>query len=73
MFTIKALKPQPHMHKSKHPAKDLTELGRGIKRGNPKYCLRCGQPIRRGEAWVKRTSPDRAYSVIAHARCSNGH
>ena len=69
MFTIKALKPQPHLRRRTRRVNSLTQLGRGIVPGNPKRCLHCRKPIRRGEAWVKQTSPDRAYSVIRHARC----
>jgi len=54
----------------------LTTIGRGKVKGNPQRCLKCGLPIRAGEAWVKQTSaPDPnygAYSIIFHARC-NGH
>lgn len=37
---------------------------------NPKRCLHCLKPIRRGEAWTKQTPPNRAYSIIAHDRCN---
>ncbi len=66
MFTIKPLKPQA----ARATKRELTQLGRGIVRGNPRRCFKCRKPIRRGEAWIKQTSPDRAYSVILHAQCN---
>ena len=67
MFTIKALKPQPHLRRSKRNANSLTQVGRGIVPGNPRVCIHCEQPIRRGEAWV--TSSNGEYKIIRHARC----
>ena len=58
---------------------DLTQapcitFGVGVKRGNPKLCLECGQPIQRDEAWRADTSeedPDGygRYTVIQHSPC----
>lgn len=48
-----------------------TQYGVGVVQRNPKRCLRCGQPIRRGQPWSKHTSAADpalgAYSVIVHA------
>lgn len=50
------------------------QFGVGIVKGNPRRCLICRQRIRRGEAWVKHTSPTDpelgAYSIIIHDRCN---
>ncbi len=48
-------------------------FGVGIVKGNPKRCLHCGKPIRKGEPWRKATSaadPEYGrYSVIVHSGC----
>ena len=50
-------------------------FGTGVKKGNPKLCLGCGQPIQRDETWRADTSakdPDGhgRYTVIQHSpRC----
>ena len=50
-------------------------FGTGVKKGNPKLCLGCGQPIQRDETWRADTSgedPDEygRYTVIHHSpRC----
>ena len=67
MFTIKLLKPQPHLRRRKRNANSLTQVGRGIVPGNPSRCITCRKPIRRGEAWV--TSSNGEYKVIRHGRC----
>ena len=57
--------------KAAPPARAQTpKRGVGIVKGNPKRCLRCLNPIRRGEAWTKQTSPDGAYSIIVHDHCN---
>lgn len=48
-----------------------TRFGLGIKRNNPKRCLKCSQSIKHGEAWSTDTStedPDGfgRYTVIRH-------
>ena len=51
------------------------ETGVGIVKGNPKRCLSCHNPIRKGERWVKQTSPADpkygSYSIIVHEDCTN--
>jgi hypothetical protein len=48
-----------------------TMFGIGFKRGNPKRCLLCGQPIKHGETWTKDVSaadPKHGrYSTIQHS------
>jgi hypothetical protein len=49
-----------------------TTFGVGPKRGNPRLCLHCGQPIKKGEPWSADTTaedPDGygRYTVIQHA------
>jgi len=49
-------------------------FGAGVKKSNPKRCLNCGKPIKRGEAWSASTSAEDPrygrYTVIQHApRC----
>jgi hypothetical protein len=51
-------------------AQAATVHGSGIVKGNPKLCLHCLKPIRKGEAWTKHTSRDREYSVIVHDNCN---
>jgi hypothetical protein len=50
-----------------------TEYGTGVVKGNPRLCISCRKPIRKGQAWRKDTSaadPEFGrYSVIAHADC----
>jgi hypothetical protein len=49
----------------------LITYGVGIKKGNPRLCLGCGKPIKRGESWRKDTSPEDPqlgrYSIIRHS------
>jgi hypothetical protein len=44
--------------------------GAGVAKGNPKRCLKCGQVLKKDEAWRKYTSADDPeygrYSVIVH-------
>jgi hypothetical protein len=35
-----------------------TQYGIGPKRGNPRLCLECGQPIKRGETWRRDASAE---------------
>jgi hypothetical protein len=53
-----------------------TKFGRGIVKGNPKRCIQCKQPIRKGEAWHLDVTVDGSgndgLKVITHARCPNG-
>lgn len=48
-------------------------FGAGVVKGNPKRCLKCGQVIKKDEAWRKYTSEDDPeygrYSVIVHSNC----
>jgi hypothetical protein len=55
----------------------FTTFGVGIKRGNPRKCIKCRKPIKRGESWRKDTSAADPtlgvrYSVIQHANCEGG-
>ncbi len=50
------------------------EYGHGIRKDNPKFCLRCGQSISKDDAWTKTWSmPDEKdgsrYAVIRHDKC----
>jgi hypothetical protein len=55
----------------------FTAFGVGIKRGNPRKCIKCRKRIKRGESWRKDTSaPDPRfgrYSVIQRAHCEGGN
>ncbi len=51
-------------------AQALTQRGKGVVKGNPKLCLHCLKPIRRGDHWTRHTSRDRAYSLIVHDSCN---
>jgi hypothetical protein len=55
----------------------VTEFGGGIKRGNPKRCLKCHRLVRRGQPWIRHTSAYEPgfgqYSVIEHANCEGGN
>ncbi|MBM3130955.1 MAG: hypothetical protein FJ009_20295 [Chloroflexi bacterium] len=55
----------------------FTTFGVGVVKGNPKKCIKCRKPIKRGEHWRKDTSaPDPKlgrYSVIQHATCEGGN
>lgn len=48
-------------------------FGHGIKKNNPRKCIICQQPIRKGEDWRKYTSQDDPkygrYSIIVHSKC----
>ncbi len=35
-----------------------TTFGLGVKKGNPRKCLACGQPIKRGETWRRDAGPE---------------
>jgi len=54
----------------------FTSFGVGVVKGNPKKCIKCRKPIKRGESWRKDTSavdPKLGrYSVIQHANCEGG-
>ncbi len=56
------------------PAQAIMQYGTGVVKGNPKRCLACHKPIRRGEPWTKHTSPPDpqfgSYSFIIHTRCN---
>jgi len=50
----------------------FTSFGVGVKRGNPRRCLRCGKQIKRGETWSANTSAEDPegygrYTVIQHS------
>lgn len=49
-------------------------FGAGVTKGNPKRCLTCGQPIKKGESWRKYTSEEDPqygrYSIIVHSDCA---
>ena len=56
----------------------FTTFGVGVVKGNPKKCIKCRKPIRRGEHWRKDTSAADStlrvrYSVIRHANCEGGN
>ncbi len=50
-----------------------TEYGVGKVKGNPKRCLHCRKPIRKGEVWTKHVSAEDPkfgrYSFIIHSQC----
>ncbi len=49
----------------------FTLYGVGVKRGNPRKCIRCGKPIKPGESWRKEISAldpvAGRYSIIVHS------
>ncbi|MBM3130128.1 MAG: hypothetical protein FJ009_16075 [Chloroflexi bacterium] len=56
----------------------FTAFGVGVVKGNPKKCIKCRKPIKRGEHWRKDTSAQdptylERYSVIQHANCEGGN
>jgi hypothetical protein len=62
-----------HSYAKDARVKGYKEHGKGIVKGNPRRCLRCGQPIRAREKWVKMTSGRDyklgSYSLIVHDKC----
>jgi len=55
----------------------FTTFGVGVVKGNPRKCIRCRKPIKRGEPWRKDTSAQdpnylERYSVFQHANCEGG-
>jgi hypothetical protein len=74
---------QIQMKRAKRPARlmsprAIVQFGTGVVQGNPKRCLFCRKPIRKGETWAKHTSPADpelgSYSIIIHSRCDGkGH
>ncbi|MBM3130605.1 MAG: hypothetical protein FJ009_18495 [Chloroflexi bacterium] len=56
----------------------FTTFGVGVVKGNPRKCIKCRKPIKRGESWRKDTSAADPplgvrYSVIQHAHCEGGN
>ncbi len=51
----------------------IREYERGVVKGNPKFCLRCGQRIGKDDAWTKTWSMPEAdgsrYATIRHNQC----
>jgi len=51
-----------------------TTFGAGVRKGNPRKCLACGQPIKGGETWRRDASAEDpgGYGrivTIQHSRC----